>query len=115
MAKVLAKVLQLRQNNEPEKANESLDEFGLNFLNIDLNKIIAIPEDQLINHLVENHQFELTHFKLLEDILYHKWQLTPSSSPLKNSTQTVLNYLNKTDTDFSFTRMSRITELNNYE
>ena len=40
LAKMVAKVLLLKQTNEPEKANEELDEFGTDYLKISLNDLI---------------------------------------------------------------------------
>ena len=111
LTKVIARVLQFKQNNEPEKANYELDEFGKNFLSINLNEIIGIQPGELIKTLITIYQFDLTRFKLLEDLLYHKYLLNTSDKRLKNCTLEVLNYLTANDVDYSFERMNRIDEL----
>ena len=111
LAKVLAVVLKLKQNNEPESADIKLDEFGLNFLGLNLHQLILMPSENIIELLITQHQFEYTHFRLLEDLLYHKYLLDSTNKQLKTLTLVVLNYLQKTDKDFSFDRMNRIKEL----
>lgn len=113
LAKVLAAVLQFKQNHEPENAEEKLDEFGLNFLNVDINELIENNSDNFISVLIEKYQFEMIQIKLIEELLYHKYLLNPSYKPLKNCTLEVLNYLAKNDSDFSWERQNRINQLNN--
>ncbi len=112
LAKVLAAVLQLKQNHEPENAEEKLDEFGLNFLNVDINELIENNSDNFISALIEKYQFEMIKIKLIEELLYHKYLLNPSNKTLKNCTLEVLNYLAKNDSDFSWERQNRINQLN---
>ena len=45
LTKMIAVVLQLKQNNEPELADIKIDEFANNFLNISLNKAKVIFRD----------------------------------------------------------------------
>jgi len=111
LAKVLAAVLQFKQNHEPELAEKKLDDFGFTFLNIDLNQLIKKSENSFVSTLINKHQFELTHFKLIEELLYHKYLINPSNTLLKNCTLEVLNYLVKNDADFSMERQNRINQL----
>ncbi|MCB9360259.1 MAG: hypothetical protein H6587_01880 [Flavobacteriales bacterium] len=111
LSKVLAVVLKLKQNNEPEKADLQLDEFGANFLSVNLNQFTENYNENSIEELISNHQFELTHFKILEELLYHKYSLNTDNLALKKITLDIMNYLSKTDKDFSFDRMNRINEL----
>jgi hypothetical protein len=111
LSKVLAVVLKLKQNNEPEKADLQLDEFGANFLSVNLNQFIQNYNENSIEGLIIKHQFEITHFKILEELLYHKYLLNTDNLALKRITLDIMNYLSKTDKDFSFDRMNRINEL----
>lgn len=111
LAKVLAAVLQLKQNFEPDLAEKKLDDFGATFLNLDINQLIKEPEDNFVTTLLTKHNFELIHFKLIEELLYHKYLLNPSDTLLKNCTLEVLNYLVKNDADFSMERQNRINQL----
>ena len=111
LAKVLAVVLQLKNNLKPHEAESQIDNFTTNYLNIDLDEIIKIDTAQLIDFLIQEKAFTLDHFKLLEDLLYHKYLLNTSNIQLKNCTLEVFNYLVKIDIDFSFNRMNRIEEL----
>lgn len=112
LAKVLVAVLQLKQKQEPENAEEKLDEFGLNFLNVDINELIENNSDNFIPLLLKKYQFEIIQIKLIEELLYHKYLLNPSNKTVKNCTLEVLNYLAKNDSDFSWERQNRINQLN---
>lgn len=109
LSKVLAVVLQLKNDFKPKEANLQLDNFSTDYLGLDLETIISL--DPIIQKLIDQHQFTLIHFKLLEDLLYHKHLLHPENEILKKVTLEVMNFLTKNDTDFSFNRMNRITEL----
>ncbi len=111
LTKMIAAILQLKQNNEPELANIKIDEFANNFLNVNLNDLIKTNPNQIINGLLTDYKFELTHFKILEELLYQKYLLTPSNLPLKKCTLEVLNYLLEIDKDYSFERQNRVQEL----
>lgn len=113
LAKVLAAVLQLKQNQEPEKAETHLDEFGLTFLNININDFIENTENKWVEKLITQHHFEMIQFKILEDLLYHKYLLNPLNKPLKNCTLEVLNYVAQHSTDFSIERLNRMNQLKN--
>lgn len=111
LTKVLAKILQLKQNNEPKEADIKLDEFGNNFLNIDLNQLSEKEPATVVNDLINTYQFELTHFKILEELLYQKYLLNPKHLNLKKVTLEVLNYVIKNDKDFSLERRQKMEEL----
>mgnify|MGYP001056438752 CR=1 FL=1 len=111
LSKVLAVVLKLKQNNEPEKADLQLDEFGENFLSLNLNQLIEKYNETSIDELISIHHFEITHFKILEELLYHKYLVNTDNIALKRITLDLMNYLSKIDKDFSFDRMTRINEL----
>lgn len=111
MAKMLAKILLFKQNNEPDKAEELLNEFATDFLKINLKIILETPEDKLIDKLKTELDFDLTKFKLLEELLFQKYLLTPTNISLRNSTLEVINYIIKNDSDFSVERHQRLQEL----
>jgi len=111
LAKVLAAVLQLKNDLKPLEAETLLNEFSNDFLGFNLDEIINLKASDLIQYLSQEKQFTLTHFKILEDLIYHKYLLNPSNKIIKNCTLEVLNYLSKIDKDYSFNRMSRINEL----
>jgi hypothetical protein len=111
LVKMIAKVLLLQQNNEPEKANFELDQFGETYLKINLNQLIEQNPASIINELIEKQNFEITHFKILEELLYQKYLIAPSNNKLKSLTLTVLNYLSNIDKDFSIARKERIDQL----
>lgn len=111
LAKVLAVVLQLKNDLKPIEAESKLDEFCADYLAINFQEILSINKNDFITHLIEKKEFTITHFKLLEDLLYYKYLLNPSDKKLKSITLEILNYLTENDTDFSFDRMNRIDEL----
>lgn len=113
MAKMLAKILFLKQNNEPEKAEELLNEFATDFLKINLQDLLKTSENNLISTLISKHDFDLIQFKLLEELLFQKFLLTPADISLRNSTLEVINYIIKNDSDFSVERHQRLQELSN--
>lgn len=108
---MIAKVLQLKQNNEPEKAEQELDEFGNDYLKINLNELIENNNPSIIDELITQHSFELTHFKILEELLYQKYLLAKENEKLKTVTLNISQYVAKNDTDFSLERNSRIKVL----
>lgn len=111
LAKVLAVVLQLKNDLKPLEAESLVDDFADSHLGINLNEIIEIESSILIEFLIKEKAFTLDHFKLLEDLLYHKYLININDIKLKKCTLEVFNYLTKTDTDFSFNRMNRTKEL----
>lgn len=111
MAKMLAKILFLKKNNEPDKIQETLNDFANDFLEINLKNILETPKDKLIDTLKTKHDFDLTKFKLLEELLFQKFLLTPTDISLRNSTLEVINYIVKNDSDFSVERHQRFQEL----
>lgn len=111
LTKMIAHVLLLKQNNEPEKANEVLDEFGEDFLKINLNELIDSNHSTIIEELINQQNFELTHFKILEELLYHKYLLAKKNEKLKALTLIIINYVIKNDSDFSLERSTRIKTL----
>jgi len=113
MAKMLAKILFLKQNNEPEKAEELLNEFATDFLKINLQDLLKTSENNLISTLISKHDFDLIQFKLLEELLFQKFLLRPTDISLRNSTLEVINYIIKNDSDFSVERHQRLQELSN--
>ncbi len=113
MAKMLAKILFLKQNNEPEKAEELLNEFATDFLKINLQDLLKTSENNLISTLISKHDFDLIQFKLFEELLFQKFLLRPTDISLRNSTLEVINYIIKNDSDFSVERHQRLQELSN--
>lgn len=113
MAKMLAKILFFKQNNEPEKAEELLNEFATDFLKVNLQDLLKTPKNNLITTLISEHHFDLIQFKLLEELLFQKFLLTPTDISLRNSTLEVINYIIKNDSDFSVERHQRLQELSN--
>ncbi len=111
LVKMIAKVLLLQQNSEPEKANFELDQFGESYLKLNLNKIIEENPSNIIDELLEKQNFEITHFKILEELLYQKYLITPTNPHLKSLTLKILTYLSNTDKDFSISRKERIKQL----
>lgn len=111
LAKVLAAVLQLKNDLKPVEAETKLSDFSTAYLGIDIESIIQIETSELITSLIEKQQFTLTHFKILEDILYHKYLLNTKNQKLKKSTLEILNYLVELDNDYSLERINRIEEL----
>lgn len=113
LAKVLAVVLQLKNDLKPKEAESVVNDFANSHLGIDLEEIIKNENSQLIDYLIQEKEFTLDHFKLLEDLLYHKYLLDTSNVQLKKCTLEVFNYLTKMDNDYSFNRLNRINELTN--
>lgn len=110
LAKVLAAMLLLKKNHKPTEAASVLNDFSTDFLGISFEEILDI-DDNLIDFLKRKKTFSLDHFKLLEDLLYHKYLLTPTNNLLKNATLEVLKYTSENDTDYSFERMDRIDQI----
>ncbi len=112
LAKVLAAVLQLKNDLKPAAAQKQLNDFSTDYLGVDLATILTIPSPLLIPTLVEKYHFTITHFKLLEDVLYHNYLLKSTNQKIKKSTLELLNYLANTDNNYSVERINRIKELN---
>tara|TARA_B100000809_G_scaffold67022_2_gene63893 strand:+ start:8964 stop:9344 length:381 start_codon:yes stop_codon:yes gene_type:complete len=110
LANVLAVVMNLKNNLKPVEAEAKISDFANDFLKISFEEILAIETD-LIEFLKEEKAFTFDHFKILEDLLYHKYLLNPTDTYLKKNTLEVLNYVSKNDTNYSFERMSRLKEL----
>ena len=110
LAKVLAAVLQLKNDLKPVEAEAKLNDFSTDFLGISFEEILAI-KDNHISFLINYKEFTITHFKLLEDIIYHKYLINLTDDKLKKLTLEVLKYVAENDTDFSVERMNRIEEL----
>jgi hypothetical protein len=110
LAKVLAVVLQLKNDLKPVEAEAKINEFANDFLGINFEQILTF-EGTLIEHLKEQNAFTLAHFKILEDLLHHKQLLQPTDQHLKKITLVVLKYVAATDTDYSLERMNRLQNL----
>ena len=110
LAKVLAVVLQLKNDFKLVEAESKLNDFFTDFLGISFEEILAVKEN-LIEHLIEKKELTLDHFKILEDLLYHKHLLNHSDNHLKEITVEVLYYVSKNDTSYSLERMNRINEI----
>ncbi len=111
LAKVLAAVLQLKNDLKPTEAEAKLNDFSTDYLGITLDEILEKDSDHLVNFLIQEKEFSLTHFKLLEDVLYHKYLINSTQHILKNHTLEVLKYLTQNDKDFSVERVKRIEQL----
>lgn len=111
LTKMIAKVLQLKQNNKSEEANEALDEFGNDYLKINLNELIDSNHLTIVEELINQQKFELTHFKILEELLYQKHLLNVNNTKLKELTLVILGYVVKEDKDYSLERNNRIKAL----
>ncbi|MGB0886958.1 MAG: hypothetical protein ACPGSL_02440 [Vicingaceae bacterium] len=110
LAKVLAAALLLKKNHKATEAEAMLNDFSTDFLGISLAEILTLEVD-LIKYLIKEKNFTLDHFKLLEDLLYHKYLINVSNNKLKKITLEVLNYVSKNDANYSLQRMNRIKEL----
>jgi len=110
LAKVLAAVLQLKNDLKPIEAEAKLNDFATDYLGISLAEILFIEENHIL-FLIDKKEFTITHFKLLEDLLYHKFLINFSDDKLKKLTLEVLKYVAENDTDFSMERSKRINEL----
>lgn len=111
LTRMIAKVLQLKQNNKSEEANEALDEFGNDYLKINLNELIDSNHLTIVEELINQQKFELTHFKILEELLYQKHLLNVNNTKLKELTLVILGYVVKEDKDYSLERNNRIKAL----
>lgn len=111
LAKVLAAVLQLKNDSKPTEAEAKINDFSTDYLGISFEEILSIEKEKLIDYLIKNKEFTLTHFKLLEDLLYHKYLINSADDHLKKITLEVLKYITNIDTDFSVERSNRIEEL----
>jgi hypothetical protein len=112
LAKVLAAVLQLKDALKPVEAESKLNDFSTDFLGISFEEILSIKEDHIL-FLIDSKEFTLTHFKILEDLIYHKYLINPTDDKIKKLTLEVLKYVSENDTDFSMERKNRIDQLSN--
>jgi hypothetical protein len=113
LAKVLALVLKLKKDLKSVEAEAELNDFSTDFLGVNLEELLSTDKDNIIENLISQKKFTITHFKLLEDLFYHKHLINPSDDKLKKLTLEVLKYVSENDTDFSMERMSRIDQLSN--
>lgn len=110
LAKVLAVVLQLKNDLKPIEAEAKLNDFSTDFLGISFKEILTI-NTPIVDFLIHKKAFTLTHFKLLEDVLYHQYLIAPSNTEIKKITLEILKHTSKTDTNYSLVRANRIKEL----
>tara|TARA_B100000809_G_C15129982_1_gene527973 strand:+ start:3386 stop:3766 length:381 start_codon:yes stop_codon:yes gene_type:complete len=111
LAKVLAAVLQLKNDFKPTEAEAKLNDFSTDYLGIPLAELLSLNPAEVIDYLIKEKEFTLTHFKLLEDILYQQYLLKPSENHLKQMTLTTLRHTSVNDTNYSIERATRIKEL----
>jgi len=111
LAKVLAAVLQLKNDFKSTEAEVKLNDFSTDYLGIPLAELLSLNLTEVVDYLIKEKKFTLTHFKLLEDILYQQYLLKPTDSHLKQITLTTLRYTSVNDTDYSIERATRIKEL----
>jgi len=111
LAKVLATILQLKNDFKPTEAEAKLNDFSTDFLGISFEELLAI-DTNLVKFLTKEKEFTLIHFKILEDLLYHKYLINSLDKKLKRLTLEVLKYVAETDIDYSIERNVRIEELN---
>ena len=112
LAKVLAVVLQLKNDLKPVEAESKINDFANDFLNLSIEELLAV-EGNIIDYLKEQKAFTLAHFKILEDLVYHKQLLQPKDNHLQEITVEVLNYVAAIDSSYSLERMNRIKLLTN--
>ena len=110
LAKVLAAVLQLKNDLKPTEAEVKLNDFSTDYLGISLEALLSIKENHIL-FLIEHKGFTMNHFKILEDLIYHKYLINPVDVKLKNLTLEVLKYTSKNDKDYSFERMERLNQI----
>jgi len=111
LAKVLAAVLQLKNDLRPVEAEAKLNDFSTDYLGISLAELLSLNPTELIDFLIQEKTFTLTHFKLLEDILYQQHLLNPTENHLKQLTLNTLRYTAANDTAYSIERVNKIKEL----
>lgn len=112
LAKVLAAVLQLKNDLKPTEAEAKLNDFSTDFLGVNFEELLAINTD-FIEFLIQEKEFTLTHFKILESVLYQKHLLFNADEKLKALTLIVLVYTSENDSDYSLERATRLNELSN--
>ena len=110
LAKVIATVLQLKNDSKPVEAEAKINDFANDFLKVSFEELLTI-DNNLINYLKEEKAFSFDHFKILEDLLYHKYLINPKDNQLKKLTLEVLNYVAKNDTSYSLERVNRINQM----
>ena len=110
LAKVIATVLQLKNNSKPVEAEAKINDFANDFLKVSFEELLTI-DNNLINYLKEEKAFSFDHFKILEDLLYHKYLINPKDNQLKKLNLEVLNYEAKNDTSNSLERVNRINQM----
>ena len=110
LAKVIATVLQLKNDSKPVEAEAKINDFANDFLKVSFVELLTI-DNNLINYLKEEKAFSFDHFKILEDLLYHKYLINPKDNQLKKLTLEVLNYVAKNDTSYSLERVNRINQM----
>lgn len=110
LANVIAVVLQLKNNLKPVEAEAKINDFANDFLGLSFDELINV-NGSLVDYLIAKHKFTLTHFKVLEDLLYHKHLFNTTDNHLNEITLEVLNYVAKNDTSYSFERVNRINQI----
>lgn len=111
LAKVLAAVLQLKNDFKSAEAEAKLNDFSTDYLGIPLAELLSLTPLEVVDYLIKEKEFTLTHFKLLEDILYQHYLIKQNECNLKKITLTILRYTSVNDTDYSIERAIRIKEL----
>ena len=111
LAKVLAAVLQLKNDFKSTESEAKLNDFSTDYLGIPLAELLSLTPLEVVDYLIKEKEFTLTHFKLLEDILYQQYLIKQNECNLKKITLTILRYTSVNDTDYSIERAIRIKEL----
>jgi hypothetical protein len=117
LAKMLARLLGIKQKGSPSFGLEELRQTYKNELDIDLEELIHIPENDIIIFLKNKNKYFEHHLEMIADILhttaenhYKNDRLDDGNNLLRKSIY-ILEYIHSTGKDFSIDRVSKIETL----
>jgi len=117
LGKVLAALLQMKQEQQWALAMEFVDESTKELLNLDLESLLKIPEEDYAELLVQAYAFNKEQLKAAGDLLFEAGDVKSQSEQPKEAGQyliraaQVYKHLQKVDNTFSWERMTKLERI----
>jgi len=108
LAKLLADLPELKSHAQPGDVIEAADHVLRHELNIDTDRIIEFPADEIIRFLRSEMGIKNDHLEQLADILFSLTDCSGKSKNLLGKCLQIYEYLEKNDATYSLDRHFRI-------
>ena len=116
LGKILARLFKFKSGNSAELTIESIEETFQNELELNFHSLISLPNDDFIEILTVEKQFDNDSIEKLADIFYEMIPFYTSKAKQKSLSEKALilhTYLEEKNNTFSFERKLKIDELRN--